>query len=94
MQSKAFIDLSKLAQDREVKLSPDHLRRVLKKRESFGRENRKKWNRLQEEERRLSILGIWQPGFQFVYGLAIGSFNSQSYIKMMDEQAMTGSRRV
>ena len=28
----------KLTQDRKVKLSPEHLRRVLKKRESFGRE--------------------------------------------------------
>ncbi len=30
---------AKLAQDRKVKLSPDHLRRVLKKRELFGREH-------------------------------------------------------
>ena len=29
---------AKLAQDRKVKLSPDHLRRVLKKRGSFGKE--------------------------------------------------------
>ena len=29
---------TKLAQDRKVKLSPDHLRRVLKKRGSFGKE--------------------------------------------------------
>ncbi len=37
--------------------------------------------------RRLSILGLWQPLVTFVYGLAIGSFTSVSYIKMMNEQA-------
>lgn len=38
--------------------------------------------------RRLSILGLWQPSVKFTYGLAIGSFSSQSYIKMMNEQAL------
>ena len=36
---------------------------------------------------RVSILGIWQPEVRFDYGLAIGGFNSESYIKIMDEQA-------
>jgi hypothetical protein len=35
----------------------------------------------------VSILGIWQPLVQFEYGLAVGGFNSESYIQMMDEQA-------
>ncbi len=48
----------------------------------------KKMEQTSRRGKRLSILGIWQPGVQFVYGLGIGSFNSQSYIKMMDEQAM------
>ena len=47
----------------------------------------KKMEQTSRRGRRLSILGLWQPGIQFFYGLAIGSFNSQSYIKMMDEQA-------
>lgn len=37
--------------------------------------------------RRVSILGFFQPLLGFVYGLVLGSFNSQRYIKMMDEQA-------
>jgi len=33
---------------------------------------------------RVSILGVWQPGESFEYALACGSFNSQTYIKVMD----------
>ncbi len=33
--------------------------------------------------RRLSILALWQPLVSFEYGLAIGSFTSETYIKMM-----------
>jgi transposase len=36
---------------------------------------------------RVSILGIWQPLVAFEYGLAIGGFDSESYIKLMDWQA-------
>ena len=35
----------------------------------------------------MSILGLVQPNITFIYGLAIGSFTSSSYIKMMNEQA-------
>lgn len=41
--------------------------------------------------KRVSILGIWQPQVRFEYGLAIGSFRSQSYIKMMDAQAQVAA---
>ena len=37
--------------------------------------------------RRVSILGIWQPGVRFDYGLAIGGISAHSYIRMMDAQA-------
>jgi hypothetical protein len=33
---------------------------------------------------RISILGLWQEGKSFEYGLAQGGFKSQSYIKIMD----------
>lgn len=39
--------------------------------------------------RRVSILGFFQPLLGFVYGLVIGSFTSERYIKMMDAQAET-----
>ena len=44
--------------------------------------------------RRLSILGLWQPAVKFTYGLAIGSFSSESYIKMMDEQALQAQEQL
>jgi hypothetical protein len=34
--------------------------------------------------RRLSILALWSPLVSFEYGLAIGSFTSETYIKVMD----------
>jgi hypothetical protein len=37
--------------------------------------------------RRLSILALWEPLVSFEYGLAIGSFTSETYIKMMDWEA-------
>lgn len=45
---------------------------------------------LEQTERRgkrISILGLWQPDKRFEYALACGSFNSQSYIQVMDSIA-------
>jgi putative transposase len=39
---------------------------------------------LKKYGKRISILGLWQPGKGFEYALAQGGFNSQSYIKVMD----------
>ena len=33
---------------------------------------------------RLSILGVWEPGERFDYALAIGSFNSERYLQLME----------
>ncbi len=33
---------------------------------------------------RISILGLWQPDKSFKYALACGSFNSESYIRVID----------
>ena len=53
----------------------------------YFRGQQKRLEQTNRRGRRLSILGLWQPSVQFTYGLAIGSFTSDSYIKMMDEQA-------
>ena len=53
----------------------------------FFRGQQKRLEQTPRRGRRLSILGLLQPLVSFVYGLAIGSFTSSSYIKMMDEQA-------
>lgn len=37
--------------------------------------------------KRISILGLLQPLVRFVYGLVVGSFDSDRYITMMEEQA-------
>jgi hypothetical protein len=37
--------------------------------------------------KRVSILGLLQPFVSFIYGLGVGSFDSNRYITMMDEQA-------
>ena len=53
----------------------------------FFKGEQKRLEQTQRRGRRLSILGLWQPSVKFTYGLAIGSFTSESYIKMMNEQA-------
>ena len=44
--------------------------------------------------RRLSILALWEPLKSFEYGLAIGSFTSKSYIKLMDWEAERALKRL
>lgn len=46
---------------------------------------------LKKYGKRVSILGLWQPGQSFEYALAQGGFNSQSYIKFMDWVAQRAS---
>lgn len=41
---------------------------------------------------RISILGLWQPGQGFEYGLAKGGFNSLSYIELMNWVADTAAQ--
>jgi len=45
-------------------------------------ESKSDWSKLNDE--RISILGLWQPDEGFEYALACGSFNSSSYITVMD----------
>jgi hypothetical protein len=53
----------------------------------FFRGEQKRLEQTPRRGRRLSILGLVQPLVTFVYGLVIGSFTSESYIKIIDEQA-------
>ena len=41
----------------------------------------------QRRGRRISILGFWQPGHQFDYGMVVGGFNSHRYLTLMQWQA-------
>lgn len=52
----------------------------------------KRLEQTQRRGRRLSILGLFQPLTSFVYGLAIGSINQQSYLEMMDNEARVAAR--
>ena len=47
---------------------------------------------LKKYGKRVSILGLWQPGQSFEYALAQGGSNSQSYIKFMDGVAHKAPR--
>lgn len=42
--------------------------------------------------RRLSILGLWEPGRDLSYGLVVGSVTSALYIRFMDWQAKRAQR--
>lgn len=42
--------------------------------------------------RRISILGVFQPGVSFEYGLAVGGVSSKTFIKMMEAQAESAQR--
>jgi putative transposase len=37
--------------------------------------------------RRISLLGFWQPGDRFEYGMVVGGFNSDRYLTLMHWQA-------
>lgn len=52
---------------------------------------RKRLEQTARRERRLSILGLWEPCVSFDYGLAVGSFTSESYIRLMDWAAEIAS---
>lgn len=44
--------------------------------------------------RRLSILGLLWVGISFEYGLKLGSFNQESYLKLMEWQAKEAAERL
>lgn len=44
--------------------------------------------------RRLSILGLFQPLVSFIYGLVIGSITSESYMKMMEYEAIQAEEQI
>jgi len=51
---------------------------------SYSRIGEQKLEQTERRGRRISILGLWQPDEGFEYALACGSFNSSSYITVMD----------
>ncbi|MDJ0662120.1 MAG: hypothetical protein QNJ42_21935 [Crocosphaera sp.] len=44
--------------------------------------------------KRLNILGLYAIGVSFDYGLKLGSFKGDSYLKLMDWQAQQASQRL
>ncbi len=60
----------------------------------FPRGQQKRLEQTRRRGRRLSILGLIQPLVSFVYGLVLGAFTSQSYIKMMEHQASLASKHL
>lgn len=44
----------------------------------------KRLEQTQRRGRRISILGLLEPKLSFEYGLAVGGFNSASYIRLLE----------
>lgn len=53
----------------------------------FFKGEQKRLEQTKRRGKRLSILGLIQPTVSFSYGLVVGSFDAERYIKMMNEQA-------
>lgn len=53
----------------------------------------KRMEQTSRKGKRISILGLLQPLVSFVYGLVVGSFDSERYIMMMEEQAQQAQRQ-
>lgn len=53
----------------------------------FFRGEQKRLEQTKRRGKRISILGLLQPLMSFAYGLVVGGFDGERYIKMMDEQA-------
>lgn len=60
----------------------------------FPRGQQKHLEQTRRRGRRLSILGLMQPLISFVYGLVIGAFTSDSYLKLMESVAQTASEHL
>lgn len=58
----------------------------------FFRGQQKRIEQTPRRGRRLSILGLLQHAVTFIYGLAIGSFTSASYITMIEAQAQQAAQ--
>ncbi|HEY9814017.1 MAG TPA: IS630 family transposase [Candidatus Sericytochromatia bacterium] len=51
------------------------------------RGQQKRIHQSRKRGKRISVLGIWQPQQCFDYGLVMGGFNSQRFLKLIDWQA-------
>ena len=60
----------------------------------FPRGQHKRLEQTRRRGRRLSILGLIQPLVSFIYGLVIGAFTSDSYLKMMESVAHKASQHL
>jgi putative transposase len=60
----------------------------------FFRGEQKKLEQTSGRGRRIRILGLMQPSLSFIYGLVVGGFNSERYIKMMDRQATQAQKEL
>ena len=60
----------------------------------FFKGEQKRMEQTKRKGKRISILGLLQPLTIFVYGLVVGSFNADRYIKMMDEQARQAKQQL
>lgn len=60
----------------------------------FFQGEQKRLEQTKRRGKRLSILGLIQPTVSFSYGLVVGSFDAERYIKMMNEQAQQAQQEL
>lgn len=53
----------------------------------YFRGEQKRQEQTPKRGRRLSIIGLWQPWVTFIYSLVLGSFKSDDFISLMEQQA-------
>lgn len=58
----------------------------------YQRGEQKSLEQTKRRGRRLSIIGLFQPLINFVYGLVIGGVNHKSYIEMMELEAQEAEK--
>lgn len=44
--------------------------------------------------KRVSLLGVWEPGREMAYGLVVGSIDSQTYIQFINRQAQQAQQKL
>lgn len=58
----------------------------------YFRGEQKRQEQTRKRGKRLSILGLWQPLVTFIYSLVLGSFKSDDFIALMEQQAQVATQ--
>lgn len=54
----------------------------------------KRQEQTSQRGKRVSLLGVWEPGVEMTYGLVVGSIDSEAFIKFVNRQAQQAQTRL